>query len=190
MSGKLVFLAAFLGAGGYFGYKMATYDESVVPYSKAQVQEMLASAKRSIPRKTNDGYITMWSNGKTGDGVKLAMRYDDTAPQIDCLARITELGPNESQVYADCGSSGTGSAIGQTTVALNAPMFDEHIQATLRGREFDRSRADGKQTAVVMKNMGAMQREALGSADQMQRMEAEMESGASDSGDYGSEGGE
>jgi hypothetical protein len=190
MSVKFVFLAAFLGGGGYFGYKMATYDETVVPYSKAQVQEMLADAKRSIPRKTNDGYITMWSSGKTGNGVKLAMRYDETAPQIDCLARVVELSPNESQVYADCASSGTSSAIAGTTEALHAPMFDEHIQATLRGRDFNRSRVDGKQVGTVMKNMGAMQREALQSADQMQRMEADMDSGGGDGGDFGSESGE
>jgi hypothetical protein len=189
MSVKLVSLAAFLGVGGFFGYKMATYDETVVPYSKAQVQDMLASAKRSIPRKDNDGFITMWSNGKTKDGVYLAMKYADTAPQIDCLARVVALSPTESQVYADCGGTGSGSAIGDTTAALQVPMFDEHIQATVRGRDFNRARADSKGVGIVMKNMGGMQREALKTADSFQRMEADAESSTSDASFY-AEGGE
>lgn len=182
MIAKGVLLAAFIGTGGYFGYKMANYDPSVVPYSKAQVQEMLADAKRTMPRKGGDGEIAIWGAGRTDKGVKLAMRYHDTAPQLDCAAVITELGPNESRVIADC-NKGAKSAIQQTSDELDAPMFNEHIQATLHNREFNRSHVDNVQSGVVMKNLGGMQREALQTADTMQRMEADY----SDSADYGSE---
>lgn len=189
MIAKFVILAAFVGTGGYFGYKMANYDPSVVPYSKAQVQEMLADARRTMPRKGGDGEIAIWGTGRTEKGVKLAMRYHDTAPQINCSAVITELGPNESRVVADC-DKGAKSAIQQTSDELDAPMFNEHIQATLHNREFNRSHVDNVQSGVVMKNIGGMQREALQTADTMQRMEADMETDYSDGGDYGSDSAE
>lgn len=182
MSGKIVFGAAFLGVGGFFGYQMMTHDPAIVPYSKAQVQERLSSARTQILRRDNDGYITIWGAGRTNDGVRLSMKYAEDAPQIDCRAVITELGPNQSRVVANCGAA-TGSAIGDTTVSMNEPMFDEHIQSKLHNKEFNRKRADDKAVGKVMRNMGAMQREALQTADQMQRMEAEVESGG-DSGYY------
>jgi len=172
MSAKIIFITGLLGVGGYVGHKVMVYDPAVVPHSKAQVQQMLASEKLSFPRRDGDGTISIWSTGRTPQGVGLAMQYAADAPQIDCQAVIAELGPQESRVTVDCGAGPAGSAIGQTETALRAPMFEEYVQSKLAHREFDRSRATGKEVAVVMKNMGGMQREALKSADEAQRMEA------------------
>lgn len=172
MGAKLFFLTGLLGFGGYFGYKVTSYDPAVVPYSKAEVQEMLASARTTMPRRDGDGNINIWGTGKTSDGVGLAMKYAeaDWAPLITCRAVITELGPKESRVVADCGSPSGKSAMADTTLAMRAPMFDEHIQSKLQHREFDRKRADSKEVGIAMRNMGGMQKEALKTADQMSRM--------------------
>ena len=49
----------------------------------------------------------------------------------------------------------------RTQDSLRAPMFEEHIAATLNKRAFDRSNVDMKEAAVVFKNLPGMQREAV-----------------------------
>lgn len=175
MSAKLFFLTGLLGFGGYIGYKVNTYDPSVVPYSKAEVQTLLATAQVTMPRRDGDGNIRIWGAGKSDAGVHMAMKYAEAswAPQINCEAVITELGPKQSRVVANCGSTNSKSAIANTEMELRAPMFDEFIQSKLQGRAFDRSRATSKEMGAVMRNMGGMQKEALKSADQMSRMSAQ-----------------
>ena len=185
MSAKLIFLAGFLGVGAYVGYKISSYDENVVPYSKAEVQSMLAAQKLSFPRRDGDGTVSIWATGRTGKGVGLSMQYAADAPQIDCMAVVTQLGPQESRVAVDCGGGPEGSAIGQTETQLRAPIFEEFVVSKLHGREFNRSRADSKEVGVVMKNMGGMQREALKSVDEAQRMESG--GGSSSSGGFGAD---
>lgn len=172
MIGKLVIGSAFLGFGGYLGYTMMNYDPAVVAYSKAQIQQQLASARLEIPRRDGDGVITIWGAGQIPDGVKMAMRYADDAPQIDCRAIVTELGPNQSRVAANCGGGDTGSAMARTSDESQAAMFDEFIQSQLLGREFNRDRVTSKQISASMRNMGAMQREALQMDANMRREQA------------------
>lgn len=174
MSAKLVFLVGVLGVGGYAGHKMMNYDAAVFPYSKEQVQTMLTEAETRLPRRDGDGEIRIWSTGRSREGVSLAMQYASWAPKIDCEAVVTAVAENESRVVADCGGDPhSDSALARTQDELRAPMFEEHIQATLRQREFHRELADSKERAIAMKNMGAMQREALKRSDEMQRMMAE-----------------
>ena len=179
MSAKVFFLTGLLGIGGYVGYTATSYDPAVVPYSKAEVQGILAGAKTTLPRRDGDGHINIWGIGRTAQGVSLAMKYDeaDWAPELNCQAVITELGPHQSRVVADCGNTDTGSAQANTQVALQAPMFDEFIQSKLAHRPFDRARASSKEMAVVMKNMGGMQKEALKMSDQASGMSAGSHSG-------------
>lgn len=179
MSAKLFFVTGLLGIGGYFGYQATSYDSAVVPYSKAEVQGILSGAKVTLPRRDGDGHINIWGNGKNAQGVALSMKYDeaDWAPLLACQAVITELGPHQSRVVADCGNTNTGSAQANTQIALQAPMFDEFIQSKLAGRPFDRGRAQSKEMAVVMSNMGGMQKEALKMSDEMSRDRAGSGSG-------------
>ena len=62
----------------------------------------------------------------------------------------------------------------RTQDSLRAPMFEEHIAATLNKRAFNRSNASAKEAAVVLQNLGGMQREAL----QMAADEAEQRAAA------------
>jgi hypothetical protein len=172
MSAKLVFVVGVLGVGGYFGHQMMKFDPTVFPYSKEQAQTMLVEATTTLPRNDGGG-IKIWSEGRSEKGVALAMHYDTGAPQLDCEAVVTEIAPNKVRVVPDCGSGPAGSAIGNTEHALRAPWFEEHIQATLNHRAFNRSIVSGKETALVFKNLGGMQHEALRNADEMQRMQAE-----------------
>ena len=176
MSGKLVFLVGVLGVGGYAGHKMMNFDPTVFALSKQQVETMLVDAKTTLPRRDGDGQIKIWSVGRSSKGVSLQMRYSDTAPLLTCQAVITELAADKTQVVPDCSTgSTTGSAIAHTHNALRVPMFEEHIQATLNQRPFDRDIVTAKETATVFKNMGGMQREALQQSDEMQRMTAQSE---------------
>ena len=137
-------------------------DPTVFPYSRDQVQAMLADAKTTLPRRDGPGeMIKIWGAGRSSKGVKLNMKYASWAPLLECEAIVTSLTPTESRVVADCGSKNSGSAIGRTQDSLRAPMFEEHIAATLNKRAFNRSNADRKETAAVFQNLPAMQNEAL-----------------------------
>ncbi|QAY77965.1 hypothetical protein [Sphingosinicella sp. BN140058] len=174
MAAKLVFLVGVMGLGGYVYHKASNYDPNVFAYSKSQVEDMLVTARTTIPRRDGDGKIQIWGTGRSAKGVSLAMQYSSTAPVLSCEAVITEIDPKQSRVVPDCGhQAGGDSAIGRTQDQLRVPMFEEHILATLNKRDFDRSRAQQKETAVVLGNMGGMQREALKRSDETQRMIAE-----------------
>lgn len=174
MAAKLVFLVGVLGLGGYVYNKASNYDPSVVPYSREQAQAVLEKSVTTMPRRDGDGEIRIWGAGTSASGVTLNMQYASWAPLLSCEAVITEIAPNQSRVVPDCGDeSGGGSAIAATDTKLRAPMFEEHIQSTLHQRAFNRDTVTRKETAVVMDNLGGMQREALKTADEFQRMEAE-----------------
>lgn len=160
MSAKLVFiLAGALAVGGCnFGS-----DPAVFPYSKDQVHTMLAGAKTTLPRRDDKKEtINIWGAGRSAKGVKLNMKYASWAPLLECEAVITAITPKESRVVADCGKTpNSDSALSRTQDSLRAPMFEEHIAATLNKRAFNRSNVDAKDTAAVFQNLGGMQREAL-----------------------------
>ncbi len=169
MSAKLVFiLAGALVVGGCnFGS-----DPTVFPYSKDQVQKMLEDSETTLPRR--DGpkdMIRIWGALRTAKGVKLNMQYASWAPLLECEAIITAITPKESRVVADCGkSTSSDSGLSRTQDSLRAPMFEEHIAATLNKRPFNRGNVDSKEVAAVFKNLGGMQAEALQmSADEARR---------------------
>jgi Tfp pilus assembly protein PilV len=175
MLAKLVLGIGVLGVGGYVGHTVMQYDPAVYPYSKAQVAEVLAASETKMPRRTNDGSIRIWADGVTDRGVALKMTYNDgdpSTPVLDCEAVLTVVAADKTRVAADCGSASTDSALAQTTMALQAPMFEEHIESVLGHRAFDRQIVDNKEAALVMKNMGGMQREALKASDEAQREQA------------------
>ena len=171
MSAKLVFILA--GALVVGGCNLIP-DATVFPYPKEQVQKMLLDARTTLPRR--DGgkdMINIWGAYRSGRGVKLNMKYASWAPQLECEAVVTAVTPQETRVVADCGKSNSDSAISRTQDALRAPMFEEHIAATLNKRAFNRSKADLKERAAVFQNLGGMQREALQMSAEAQRMAAE-----------------
>jgi hypothetical protein len=175
MLAKLVLGVGVLGVAGYVGHTAMQYDPTVYPYSKAQVAEILAASETKIPRRTKDGEIRIWGDGTTDRGIALKMTYNDgdsSTPILDCEAVLTEVAADKTRVNADCGSVSTDSAIGQTTHALRTPMFEEYIASTLGKRAFDRQVVDSKEMALVMTNMGGMQREALKASDEAQRLQA------------------
>ena len=160
MSAKLVFILA--GALVVGGCNLIP-DPTVFPYSKDQVQTMLVDATTTLPRRDGPGeMIKIWGAGRSAKGVKLNMRYASSAALQECEAIITSITPKESRVVADCGKgTNSDSAISRTQDSLRAPMFEEHIAATLNKRAFNRSNVDMKETAAVFQNLGGMQREAL-----------------------------
>lgn len=184
---KFVCLVVLMAVGGYVGYGFfnskstgprpssatASYssDPTVFPYSKTQVQTMLTKAKTTLPRRDGGGQIQIWGVGHSAKGVSLNMQYASWAPLLKCEAVITEIAPNQSRVAPACGSGPqSDSALSRTQDELRTPMFEEHIQATLNNRAFNRSRVDQQEAAAVFKNLGGMQREALQSAAETPRL--------------------
>ena len=184
MSAKLVFiLAGALVVGGCNFFP----DPAVFPYSKDQVQTILVDARTTLPRRDGPGeMIKIWGAGRSAKGVRLNMKYASWAPLLECEAIITSITPKDatsttqrppplSRVVADCGkSTNSDSAMSRTQDSLRAPMFEEHIAATLNKRAFNRSNVDMKEAAAVLKNLPGMQREALQmSADDARRRAGE-----------------
>jgi hypothetical protein len=160
MSAKLVFILA--GAFAVGGCNIIP-DPTVFPYSKDQVQKMLVDAKTTLPRRDGPGeMIKIWGDGRSAKGVRLNMKYASWAPLLECEAIVTSITAKETRVVADCGkSANSDSAMSRTHDALRAPMFEEHIAATLNKRAFNRSKVDMKERVAVFSNLGGMQREAL-----------------------------
>jgi hypothetical protein len=160
MSAKIGFILA--GALVVGGCNLSS-DPTVFPYSTDQVQTMLVNAETTLPRRDGPGdMIKIWGAGRSANGVKLNMKYASWAPLLECEAIITAITPNESRVVADCGKgTNSDSAVSRTQDSLRAPMFEEHIAATLEKRAFNRSTVDRKEAAAVFRNLGGMQREAL-----------------------------
>ena len=172
MGARLVFIIA--GASVMGGCNLSS-DPAVFPYSKDQVQTMLVDAKTTLPRRDGPGeMIKIWGAGRSSKGIRLNMKYASWAPLLECEAIITAITPKESRVVADCGKgANTDSAISRTQNGLRAPMFEEHIAATLNKRAFNRSKVDMKERVAVFSNLGGMQREALQmSADDARRRAA------------------
>lgn len=173
MSAKIVLILA--GALVVGGCNLSS-DPTVFPYSKDQVQTMLVDATTTLPRRDGPGeMIKIWGAGRSTNGVRLNMKYASWAPLLECEAIITSIAPTQSRVVADCGeSTNSDSAVSRTQDSLRAPMFEEHIAATLNKRAFNRANVDTKQTAAVFRNLGGMQREAVQmSADEARRNAAE-----------------
>ena len=171
MTAKLVLV--FAGALALAGCKGS--DPTLFPYSADQVRTILSDAKTTLPRRDGPGEIKIWANGRSAKSVTLNMKYASWAPLLECEAVITPVTPKESRVVADCGKSvnNDSSAMARTQDQLRAPMFEEHIAATLNKRPFDRSKVDAKNTAAVFQNLGGMQREALQMSEDVRRKAAE-----------------
>lgn len=156
-------------------FEMASFDPAVFDYSRDQVQTLLTSAKTTLPRRDGPGQIEIWGAGRSNKGVTLNMRYASWAPLLSCEAVITSVAGSKSRVVADCGAAGAdGSAIAKTQDKLRTPMFEEHIEATLKKRAFNRANVDQKETIAVFSNLGAMQREGLQRADEAARLNEEI----------------
>jgi hypothetical protein len=168
MSAKLVLiLAGALAVGGC----NVIPDPTVFPYAKDQVQKMLVDSRTTLPRRDGPGdMINIWGNYRTAKGVKLNMKYASSAPLLECEAIVTSISPKETRVVAYCGKTNSDSAISRTQDALRAPMFEEHIAATLHKRAFNRSKVDAKNTVAVFQNLGGMQQEALQRSAEARRM--------------------
>jgi hypothetical protein len=171
MSGKLVFILA--GALVVGGCNLIP-DPTVFPYSKNEVQTMLENSTTTLPRRDGPGeMIKIWGAYRSGKGVRLNMKYASWAPLLECEAVVTSITPKETRVVADCGNNtNSDSALSRTQDSLRAPMFEEHIAATLKKRPFNRSNVDAKEVATVFKNLGGMQREALEMAAEDARQRA------------------
>ncbi|MBR0753659.1 hypothetical protein JQ604_15830 [Bradyrhizobium jicamae] len=124
---------------------------------------MLMDARTTMPRRDDaKEMIKIWGAARTSKGVRLNMKYASWAGTQECEAVITVIKPQESRVVADCGKvTNPDSALSRTQDGLRAPMFEEHIAATLNKRPFNRGNVTAKESALVMKNLPAMQGEAL-----------------------------
>ena len=170
MSAKLVFIIA--GALVVGGCNLIP-DPTVFPYSKDQVQKMLENSTTTLPRRDGPGEIKIWGAYRSAKGVRLNMKYASWAPLLECEAVVTSITPKETRVVADCGkNTNSDSAMSRTQDSLRAPMFEEHIAATLNKRAFNRSNVDAKEVAAVFMNLGGMQREALEMAAEDARQSA------------------
>lgn len=146
----------------------------VFAYSKEQVQDILVDAKTTLPRRDGGGEIQIWGDRRSEKGVTLNMQYASWAPLLKCEAVITAIEPNRSRVVPVCTSGPqSDSAMSRTQDEFQIPMFEEHIQATLNTRQFDRATVDRKEAATVFKNLGGMQDEPLRAAEEAARVEAE-----------------
>jgi hypothetical protein len=171
MSAKLGFiLAGALAVGGC----NIIPDPTVFPYSKDQAQKMLVDSQTTLPRRDGPGeMIKIWGTYRSAKGVRLNMKYASWAPLLECEAIVTSISPKETRVVADCGkSANSDSAMVRAQDALRAPMFEEHISATLNKRAFNRSKVDMKEKVAVFQNLGGMQREALQMAADDARLRA------------------
>lgn len=173
MSAKIVFAVGLLGVGGYVGHKVSSHDPSIVDMPKAEVEALLAASESRVPRKDGDGLIRIWGAGASGEGIALRMRYAPDAPLLECRAVVTAVGPDKSRVAPDCGRGGGGDAIERTTDALRAPMFAEHIAATIGKRPFNRTNADRQQIGIVLGAGSGLQDAAMRRAEEFRRMEVE-----------------
>lgn len=170
MIDKVLMLAGIGGIAFYFSLGASGSDVTEFPYSGDQVTAMLTRARTAMPRRDGDGTIEIWAAGKTTTGVALKMKYASWAPVIDCQAIITPIAADKSRVVADCGGPvDPKSPTSRTQNQLRAPMFEEHIQATLEKRPFDRAHVDQKETAAVFQNLPDMQAEALKTSAETQR---------------------
>lgn len=170
---KLVFIIGLLGIGLYIAHKASTFDPTVFPYSKDEVQAMLEDAKTTLPRRDGPGEIKIWSAGRSEDGVSLNMQYASWAPLLACEAVITSIAADQTRVVPSCSSGPrSDSAVANTQAELQVPMFEEHIQATLNKRAFNRDIVDRNEAALVFKNLGDMQTEAVKNYNDAQRSEA------------------
>lgn len=173
MGGKLVMFLGLLGIGGYVGHKAMTYNPTVYPYSRKQIEKILVDAKTTLPRRDGPGQIEIWSTGHSDKGVSLKMQYASWAPELSCQAIVTEIAHDKSRVVPDCGTVGDqNSALNRTENKLRVPMFEEHIAAILNRRAFNRATVDQRESAAVFTNLGGMQREALQKDAEMRRMES------------------
>jgi hypothetical protein len=167
--GKILLLVGLLAGGYYAAYKVKSYDPTVFSYSKDQVLATLDDAKTTLPRRDGHGEVKIWSAGRSENGLRLNMQYASGAPMLNCEAVITAIAPDQTRVVPDCGPR-SDSALRNTQDELQVPMFEEHIQATLNKRAFNRATVDQRHIATVFKNLGGMQNEAI---EKMQRLEAE-----------------
>jgi hypothetical protein len=169
-----VFFVGLGGVAAYVGYSVTNYDPSVFKMSAAQAQTALASKVLHLPRKDGDGTIELKGIASEGSVTEMSLQYADWAPIISCVARVTEVSKAEVKVKADCSGQSAGASAMQDTVGeFHNAMFDEFIQSTLAQRPFNRKTVDSKEMAIVMKNLGGMQREALRTSDEMQALEAQ-----------------
>ncbi len=164
--GKLLFFVGALAIGGYYlVHNMPS--ATVFPYSKEQVEAILVDARTTLPRRDGHGQIEIWGAGRSEKGVTLHMKYASTAPLLTCQAVITAVAPNQSDVVADCNRDPpSDSPLSRTQDELLAPMFEEHIFATLDKRPFDRDRVDQREVGIVFRNIHGLRDEAIQRAGQ------------------------
>lgn len=186
MDARFILLTCMAAAGG-FGiatvamrglpqFEMPSFDPAEFSLSREQAQSILSDALTTIPRRDGDGQIRIWSTGRSSEGVMLSMQYMKGAPTLSCEAVITKVSATRTRVAPDCAPrAGSDSAIARTQDQLHVPMFEEHIQATLEKRAFNRKAVDQAQSAAVFSNLGAMQREGLERAAEDARFRRELE---------------
>ena len=169
------FAVGMVSMGRFPTIDLSLPDPAVFNYSKDQVQTMLVNARTTLPRRDGPDRIEIWGAGRSSKGVTLNMKYASWAPLLSCEAVVTPIAADKSRVVANCAATAASeSAIGHTQDSLRTPMFAEHIQATLNKRAFNRANVDAQETAIVFKNIGGMQREALKRADEAAAASSQM----------------
>ena len=140
----LLLAGAFLGVVGYAW--MSSGDPNVYPLSQAQVYEKLHSAKVETGNGAVFGNLSTSVSGN-GDS-KIYWNASGTFASNHCEAEITPEGADKSRITAFCGGGGAsdGAAAGMVS-GMHRRALIEHIDATLKGRPFDKYKAQGETAA-------------------------------------------
>lgn len=160
-------VSAALGVSLYFIYKHVGSEPGVYPYSREEVQRILFDARTVVPTPEGGGQTVLWGAGRSMRGVTLHMRYPKWSSVFKCEAVITAVSPTTSRVDTDCGRPPNAeSARSRIDTQSRVPMFEEHIEATLRNRRFNMATVERQRAAYVLANVGDLQREARKSFDE------------------------
>lgn len=169
MGAKLILLVG-VSAIGIFCYRQAsTWDPTIFPYNKAQVEALLAKGRSDYVTMHNEN-SAIWHEGTSERGVMLKRQTQGYDKSLSCEAVITPIDAQHTRVKADCAKEydDTTDPIEGYTKKLYELAFDEHIAATIERRPFNATMLSDRQTALTLAAMPSMQREALRRQDEMQ----------------------
>ncbi|MEZ0252380.1 MAG: hypothetical protein ACAH20_15705 [Methylobacteriaceae bacterium] len=136
-------------------------EPGVYRHPHEKVEAIILNSKTTIPRKDGEGNIEIWSVGSSSKGVALRMQYAESDPIIKCAAIIVPKSYETTRVRLDCRDKEASDRPVDRSEELNRVMFEEHVDAILKNRSFSRARTDAATRAIMFRNLGEMQREAL-----------------------------
>ena len=142
---------------------------NIYPMTPDQVYSKLVEAKIKPSGKGPFGRIPMIVGGDGTSTVRWKTEFGTTM----CEANITPEGADKSRIMAYCGAGGEGAAAGLTQ-ALHRKAIIEHIDATLRGRDYDARLATGSTAGTWPADPRQADASLGGAATEALKMERDM----------------